>query len=313
VHQPLRVALHRTPLVGPTGRPRARHSLPVALSHLGRLNEETRQQLIKGIRRLVALGRIPPTPQLARQLIETRFECELNSTGLGCEGIEGLRVLIAETDEDLSRALTITAPHTHWSAGDFVVEQYPYEDEYHIGPSRALPHVVRWPITPISFIFAPDGPIAYEWADQSVGLDDPGLPGFWDHLRTLNEATCSRWGPDMPLGVSVNHRFKDLWSSPRSPTSEEPAETTDGDFSIVRRAAPASPPTAGSVQVGWDARSREPVSPEEYDLIRRLEEIAEQIAPSQSEELLSALHARLREHLPSDPHLDDQPSGVTSP
>jgi hypothetical protein len=221
---------------------------------------------------LVDDGFVSTGPEAAAQRIREQFGCGLLPDGTDCAGIVGLRQLIAKVDPHLACAVTIVAPHTHWSPGDFIAEQYDgTRDLYLIGPNSVLPTPPAYPLAPISFVFHRGRPYAYEWGDQSsMSAAQNDLNRFWSDLTRLGEAVWEEFGAGFPLGVSSHHRFKELWEVPEVGTLEAPAPENPL-YATITRAAKNPADGDNIVQVGWSAFVPEEYTPREAEAIAKLE------------------------------------------
>lgn len=106
---------------------------------------------------------------------------------------------------------------------------------------------------PVTFVFSEKGPLAYEWVDESIPLDDADLRDVFDVITRLNDRL---WPRNWPLGISVNYRFKELFSDRIVGTIEYPIGTIDSSAIIVpaeRFPGDLNGPDLG--QVGWHAYS----------------------------------------------------------
>lgn len=260
------------------------------------LHEVSPVDLSSSTEALVKRGLIAPGPEIAARRIRDTFSCDLATNGKDCSGIIRTRELIAEFDPHLACALLIGAPHTHWERGDYILEKYSAErDAYLIGPSQVLPQQLRLPLTPLSFVFHEGGPTAYEWADASSGISlQEDLSRLWRGVQALNDAVVDEFGDEpFPLGVSVNHRFKDLWGTPKTGTNEQPAPE-DARYAIVTRASTDAPGPEGTVQVGWSAFLSEEYTAREREILAKLDEALGHLEPAEAERTLEELeqHAR---------------------
>lgn len=122
------------------------------------------------ISHLIAGDYVARHPLIARQRISERYSCVLAKNGCNIEGIADLREMIRKRDSNLkfARALFISAPHTHWE-DEKIVESFDAAENLILnGPVPSTDHCGE--LRPVSFVFSADGPIPYEWADQSVRL-----------------------------------------------------------------------------------------------------------------------------------------------
>jgi hypothetical protein len=118
----------------------------------------------------------------------------------------------------LARDVMIVAPHTHWDENRPVVIQADGV-RYLAGPMLID---VRRKYRAVSFVFSPQGPLAYEWADSSVKLNLSKLSRLYELIMSIcgELRACElRW----PFGLSINYRFRRLGSNEMPSTTEYPA------------------------------------------------------------------------------------------
>jgi len=122
-------------------------------------------------------------------------------------------------DSTFGFALAVTAPHTHW-IGERPIIVSLCQSGYRVGH---LALHAQGLYTPISFLLTDAGPLPYEWADDSLELTDAELERVRPAIATLCE------DPEvagLPLGLTLNFRFKSLFS-------EEPVTTVEYEESHV--------------------------------------------------------------------------------
>lgn len=266
---------------------------------LGPLWEPDREALSKQTANLVDRGFLAPGPEEAAERVkQAGGGGSLTSDGKNNEVIKALRDGIHEIYEDLAPALLLVAAHTHWEQGDYILEQYEgHNDQYLIGPSKTLPRAPALPIVPISFVFCEGGPAAYEWTDARSGLLKETLTVLWEGVWELNRKVVAQFSEPsaFPVGVSINHRFKDVWQLPRTSTNERPAEG-ESEYAVVRRGSTGGveDDETGSVQVGWSALSEVEYSDREQRALEALERELSALSSEEADTLLEELEAYAR-------------------
>lgn len=274
------------------------YDVPEVCRLLGPVGQDDARNLAVGSTALFAADAILRGPQQSHDRIARFFGCELGPEGEHCGGIQLFRRWADQVDPHLPSALVVAAPHTHWRPDDFIVDQFCSDgDHHHVGPSQTLPTPIRWPVIPISFVFDVEGPIAYEWADQTAFNPESDLPRLWNGLQEMADflRPALTEGP-YPLGLSTRHRFKGLWESLGQATIERPVGDADS-FAVVRRKADDPAPTEESIQVGWSLFSEAELTCEQLRLIAMLEELATGATSLSVDETLTLVAARLREGL----------------
>lgn len=225
--------------------------------------------LIAQTEHLLTSGLVTRGPKEANQKVRDRFSCSLEPDGNDCVGIRSMREVIYRIDPHLACALSVIAPHTHWNPGDFIVEQFDAQsDTYLIGPSKCLPRPLQYPLFPISFVLTSEGPIAFEWADSSTDLGSADQLGrLWSGIDALTSAVLETAADEgaWPLGVTVQHRFKNLWELPAMGTMEAPSRLDPAYAEVRRSASSTTPSDKDVVQVGWSA-----YMPEEFTEVERV-------------------------------------------
>lgn len=246
-----------------------------------------------GYSALVREGWIAQGPEAARARIVARYGAVPDATGRDCPGLTALRALVERVDRrlrpgfDPAYALTFVAPHTHWRPRPIYVRFDAAATAYRIGPVRP-----RLPVLPVSYAFGPDGPIPYEWADASVGLDASSVAEVTTFVTALcREALADPFlgPPPQPFGVALNYRFKTLFGPQIFPTMEIPADDGSGAARIVidRMSDPTDRRFVG--QVGWPVAT----APARLSkkLLAAIREIESALAGLPYEEALAAYEA----------------------
>jgi hypothetical protein len=256
---------------------------------------------------LLAEGFLAPHPEVACDRISERFGCTLTATGNECAGIGSIRRLIAEHDREtrFARCLLLTAAHTHW--GDkMIVESFDAtRNVFLAGPVREVGSVY-----PISFVFSLEGPIPYEWADDTVPVDADDLQAVHEFIVKLNSKVVAHFSPlPIPLGVMIDHRFKtSMWDEQLFSFAEGPHNEEDGRAVIrpvFESALFGETRYPDQIQVAWSALPVV-VEPSLADLeqtaLRRLERSLENRSPPEAIAFVSELEAALaRQTTPSVP------------
>jgi hypothetical protein len=251
------------------------------------------------MRELLEQSYIAPSPSLALEKIRRRFACELTVRGDDCAGIMALRRLIASIDSErrYAKCLLITAPHTHWGEEKIVESFDAQRRTYLIG---ARPGALE--LTPYSFVFSGKSAIPYEWADESVPIEQEEFALAWNFIDRLNRRVAAEF-PDLPipLGVTIDHRFKkSIFDAQVFSFAETPAADTQG-LSVVRALIESvvedNPVYPGRVQAAWFAAPDEPVETmdaTEVAALARLEKTLAEQPPEQALKFLEDLEAYLR-------------------
>ncbi len=195
---------------------------------------------------------VAKNPTVAVERLSERCGHYPTSGGENIDGIVALRDALFRIsgDSKFANALVITVPHTHWSF-EHPITLGAHAEDYMIS-ARAPRADERY--VPVSFVFSPEGPLAYEWADATIQLDDDDLGPVFDLIGRLNAELHAQ---DWPLGLSLNFRFKPLFSDQMVPTVEFPVgDDPDGPALIVplhRYLAAGNDPDVA--QVAWHAYS----------------------------------------------------------
>lgn len=203
---------------------------------------------------LIRQGYVSQGPEEAIERINSRFGTIAQQTGVNVPGIANLRKFIhgqsAKEGIALANALSIIAPHTHWPPAPIVYSWDAENERYWVGPLRDVGE-----ITPVSFIFTPEGPLPYEWADEkTIGFANGELGLLHRVLLDVNSEVVRRFAMPFPLGLSFHFRFKSLFEPPLVPTMEVPDEISGLSY-IVPDAFSDSLSEVSVGQVGWSAHT----------------------------------------------------------
>jgi hypothetical protein len=190
-------------------------------------------------------AQIAPSPEAAIERIEAASGAPLTEDGRGNAAIAELRAAVdaASTGVALANGLVISAPHTHWSLALPILIAFDGM-AYRVAPAHPVADA-RY--RPVSFVFADDGPLAYEWIDDSVVADDTDLAHVWAGIIAVNARVASA---NLPFGLSVNWRFKAILEPPSVATAELGSTTA---ATIVPEAALLPDPSRALAQVTWHA------------------------------------------------------------
>jgi hypothetical protein len=264
------------------------------------VNLKEKNRLSRRTKTLLEENYISEGPEAANHRIKEAFDCELSRSGLTCKEIIRIRSLVTELNPKLGYALSINAPHTHWSKGDIIVEQFDSDKSgYLIGPSDVLPNPIEGPLVPISFVFTREGPKAYEWSDKSTSLiDSNNIDDLWKGIRTLNDKIVSdfEYNTPIPIGLSLNHQFQDVWEKSNVGTTERP-DPENPEYALITRNSDDDDLSEeqDAIQVGWSAAPLENFSDDELEALRKLEIKLETLSPEEEEDFLEALEDHLSE------------------
>jgi len=208
-----------------------------------------KQALTRGYLNRLFPRYVADNPESALQRIEERFGRRASADGRNVDGIVFIRDALFEINHRAASAVVIVASHTHWFFDkpivirktdlDYIANiQDPADTSYYV---------------PVSFVFSPEGPLAYEWVDESVELDDRELAEIFDAIAALNNRVAAF---DWPLGIALNYRYKPLFSEKIVATVEYQISDDDEAAAIVPiDRYLAGPDAAATEQVGWHAYS----------------------------------------------------------
>jgi hypothetical protein len=158
---------------------------------------------------------VASSPAVALARIEHSFGSKASLSGCNIFGIDWFREEIQKHPQVIyvRNALVITAPHTHWHSKNPTIISSAGR-RYLIGP-RNIHTNNRY--LPVSFVFSASGPLAYEWADETITIDTKQASVALEAVQWLNERA---WKSSWPLGIGLNFRFKDLFSPEIIPNLE---------------------------------------------------------------------------------------------
>jgi hypothetical protein len=264
------------------------------------------------IQQLILGGYVAPLPIVARARISERYACDLTTSGCGVSGISILRELISSLDSDLkfARALLISAPHTHWG-NELIVESFdPQQQLYFNGAAPSLASSAD--LCPISFVFSRDGATPYEWADNTVPLNQSDLDELYAFISRLNQSVVTRFSAELPipLGIMIDHRFKkSIWDAQLFTFAEGRHDEHDGRAIVwptFQSVIHDNPPHPNTVQVAWSAFPNseffEPVLTEAERLVlTQLEDLVKSRAPDEALEFVNSLESYLRSKIGQSP------------
>ncbi len=248
---------------------------------------------------LLSESYVAPSPSAALEKIRHRYSCALMVRGDDCSGIVSLRRLIASMDRHgrYARALLITAPHTHWGERTIVESFDAARREYAIGSEAP-----RGGLVPYSFVFSSRGAIPYEWVDESVPIEPAELAEVWDFIGRLNDVATSKSDLPIPLGVTIDHRFKkSVFDRQIFSFAETPPEKKGGP-SIVRALVESvvrnNPTYPGKLQAAWfssaEAEGIEGLEEREIAALGKLENMLRGKSPEEALTFVSELESYLR-------------------
>lgn len=252
------------------------------------------------ISELVVRGYVSSHPVTARERISRHYFCELSLSGRECDGIRIIRDLVESLDINLrfAKSLLICAPHTHW--GDQAIIETFDSDRSVFLQGPAIADEVR----PISFVFTQDGPAPFEWMDETVSVDPAELAEAYDFIDHLNRDLVSQFRQSLPipLGISIDHRFKQSIFEERLFGYIEGYHLEQGGRAIVRPVLESvvepEDRYPDQVQVTWscfpnsyyhDLKSTEA----EKQVLRQLEAALTSMPPSEAVEFISGLQSAL--------------------
>jgi hypothetical protein len=245
---------------------------------------------------LVRDGFISTHPVAARSAIREAYGCALLLSGLDCPGISLIRDKVQTIDSSgrQARSLMITAPHTHWG-GSPIVESF----DLARGVYMAGPLVTHSPLRPFSFVFTPSGPVAYEWIDSTVPLHIDEWADAYAAISRLAEIIFSEaLTLPIPLGVTIDHRFKrSIWDEQVFTSAEGPHSEEDGRAVIrpvLESVVRPNPMNPNQVQVAWSAYPTSavvepPFEPHEAAILSQLEDLLRKYDSSTALEFLDNL------------------------
>lgn len=144
-------------------------------------------------------------------------------------------------------AFAIVAPHSHWD--EHLPLVYSFDacvDAYRLTPLVPLGGQCY---RAVSFAFGLEQPLAYEWADQTIAMQDDDYHAALQSVRLVHRAIDCAPGA---IGLSLNFRFRSLSSHLLPATVEVPGEQDGRTYGEIRLATHAlDAPDAVFEQVAW--------------------------------------------------------------
>jgi hypothetical protein len=205
-------------------------------------------------RDLISRGLVSPGPYDARGKIRKICGSIPDFYGEGCDAFSSMRRIFAShlAGTVYAHAFVITAPHTHWGPKP-IVYRCISKEMYQVGPLDFFSDLKE--LWPVSFVFAEEGLLPYEWAEV---ISEEQMNGYGDVLGLLQGIHQTLLAPELDVerrsfGAALNFRFKSLLEPALFPTMEEPGK---GILSIDRRpnlSDIAAPDQVSWTLVGWDA------------------------------------------------------------
>ena len=253
---------------------------------------------------LVARGLVAPLPEVARQRIVDRYNCNLTLSGTEIPAVSLLRDLIQSLDTDLrfARALSLSAPHTHWS-GEMIVESLDHENGFLLnGPTGDSSPGIDF--KPISFVFTSDGPIPYEWADGTILIPEQDLAEVCSFIVRVNQELLRNSALPLPVGIMIDHRFKkSIWDDQLFTFAEGEHDEYGGRAKVhpvFESVVHDNPPFPNTIQVAWSAFPTDSffdpeLTSEETKALTELESMVKDSSTDDAIELVCAIERRLHE------------------
>ena len=256
------------------------------------------------ISQLVLDGYVSPHPVTAREQICHRYDCDLTLSGRECEGIKLIRDVVESLDNDLhfAKSLLICAPHTHWGYKT-IVESFNVDDAVFLqGPTTADE------LRPISFVLTKEGPAPFEWMDKTVEVRYVELAEAYAFIGRLNAALMTHIGVHfpIPLGISIDHRFKQSIFEERLFGYVEGYHLEHQGRAVVRPILESLVQPENlypdQVQVTWSCfpNSYYPhleLLQSEREALLNLEAVLRSMSPCEALEFMSGLQSRLEEQV----------------
>jgi hypothetical protein len=161
-------------------------------------------------------------------------------------------------------------------------------------------------LRPISFVFTQEGAVPFEWIDETVKVDMADLAEAYAFVTRLNTDLVGQLGahPPIPLGISIDHRFKQSIFDARLFGYIEGYHLEEGGRAVVRPVLESvvqpEDRYPDQVQVTWSCfpnsyySSLELTEPERRTLLH-LENVLTAMPPSEAVEFISGLQSALQE------------------
>lgn len=236
---------------------------------------------------LLASGVLSSDPEVANGRLYVSEGSKPWRNGLNVPAITALRGYLGNVcPAEFIPAFIVIAPHSHWSAG-VLVERYDSElARYWLGPSE-----INGPLRPYSFAFSATGLVPYEYADESVPIDDRLYQRAIAMVRSVEAKIISEGQIEQfaGLGLSIDHRFKAIGERTLFSTMEHQCHQThmayvEIDLEVGFRAK------IGIGQVGWSAWAHELEAERDFmNLMRAIEEIVDGLPPEEARQFIQSL------------------------
>lgn len=193
--------------------------------------------------------KVASSPGRALAKIREMYGKEPAANGNDNPGIVLIRNCFAAAvapENDQLNAFLITAPHTHWDRDKPVIISRS-EHGYVVGPQ---PIDVSKYYTPVSFVFEADGPVPYEWADDSIRFQPNDLNRT---AAILNNVGMQEGVAELPFGLSLRFWFKNLFAPPSEATIEYTEDESVSELAQVYelKAFQKTRTERDYAQVGW--------------------------------------------------------------
>jgi len=191
-------------------------------------------------------------PSESLKVIEEYYGVAPSMDGGNIHHITQIRDLLFEltVDKRILNSFAITAPHTHWIDKKPIILKFDSLTESYIIGQHAVECDREY--TPVSFVFADEGLLPYEWVDETVSIDSDEWSTSYNLISTLNSQIALL---NFPLGIALDFRFKSSLFESAKGSLENPMPNSD--FSYISRFSDKleSHRTHTTEQVSWNALS----------------------------------------------------------
>jgi hypothetical protein len=246
---------------------------------------------------IIFSSKVASDPTTALEKIEAFYGQKPTVDGSNIQHIKEIRDFVVQkvSDKKWLRGLTIMAPHTHWDTLQPTIYNY-QNDKYIIGPHKVLDQQLY---TPVSFVFSIDGPIPYEWTDQSVLIEKRDWNICYDLIYQVNDELKLY---NIPLGLTIDFRFKNSLFEIGDSSLEVPIEELNNEFYGFSRIESGHPilkknNQMTTEQVSWHALSDliYDFTSEELLLLEKLNSVISAIGdPEEKRDFIKKLEAGIR-------------------
>jgi hypothetical protein len=221
-------------------------------------------------------NKVYDSPTDSLKVISDLFQQHPNTSGSNIIGINDIRNIFFDINkkEEECNALTIVAPHTHWSSD--IPINYSFDEthnRYIVGPQTIDYNVIY---RPVSFVFLDKFPVPYEWVDNTILINDVELQRAYELIYNLNIQISTF---NYPLGIAINFRFKDsLFDEPEG-SVEIPIvgeRENDGLSNILTfDNFTAQKSNDSTEQVSWSIKSEKflSINNEEFKLLQEIRKL----------------------------------------